>query len=222
MSSARDVARTLGTLGLLTAALPVNAARDRRPRCVRGSPASGAPRRRLAGDRRTVLISGGKMTKALALAARSTPPGTAWCWSSRRSTGSPGTGSPARSTPSTPCPTPDATRLRRGAARRSCERRGRRRLRAGLQPGRRACTTPGPRPLLSKHCEVVHVDAGRAEHARRQVRVRAGRRGARAARCPTRTASPTPQQVARLRLPGAGRALHPQEHRLRPGRTGST
>ena len=60
MSGTRDVARTLGTLGLLTAVLPVNAA-------VTGAALVAgrlrpAPARRLAGHRRTVLVSGGMLT----------------------------------------------------------------------------------------------------------------------------------------------------------------
>lgn len=65
MSSTRDVARTLGALGLLTAVLPVNAAVTSAALVVgRLRP---APARPVAGRRVTVLVSGGKMTKSLAL-----------------------------------------------------------------------------------------------------------------------------------------------------------
>jgi predicted ATP-grasp superfamily ATP-dependent carboligase len=61
----RDAARTVSTLALLQAALPVNlavtAAALARSLLVK-------PRRAVAADPKTVLISGGKMTKALALA----------------------------------------------------------------------------------------------------------------------------------------------------------
>ena len=65
MSSPRDAARTLATLGLLTAVLPVNAAVTGAALVagrLRPPPAPPAP-----AQRRTVLVSGGKMTKALAL-----------------------------------------------------------------------------------------------------------------------------------------------------------
>jgi predicted ATP-grasp superfamily ATP-dependent carboligase len=62
--TARDDARTLGVLALLTLALPVNA-------LVTGAALVVGARRRnptvVASERRTVLVSGGKMTKALQL-----------------------------------------------------------------------------------------------------------------------------------------------------------
>jgi hypothetical protein len=63
---ARTTARTVGTLGLLTAALPANLAVTGAT-LVRGALAS-SPSRRRSDTPRTVLISGGKMTKALQLA----------------------------------------------------------------------------------------------------------------------------------------------------------
>jgi hypothetical protein len=60
-----QAARTLGTLGLLAAALPLNAALTGAA-LARGALSS--PRPAPAPERKTVLLSGGKMTKALALA----------------------------------------------------------------------------------------------------------------------------------------------------------
>src|ERR1700742_2482430 len=65
MLPAKDTAKSLGALGLLAAALPFKLALTGAA-LVRGavSPA----RREAAAERKTILISGGKMTKALALA----------------------------------------------------------------------------------------------------------------------------------------------------------
>jgi predicted ATP-grasp superfamily ATP-dependent carboligase len=60
-----QAARTLGTLGLLAAALPLNAALTGAA-LVRGALSS--PRTARAAEPKTILLSGGKMTKALALA----------------------------------------------------------------------------------------------------------------------------------------------------------
>jgi hypothetical protein len=61
----REEAKTLGTLGLLAAALPLNAALTGAA-LVRGRFAP--PRREAAAEPKTILLSGGKMTKSLALA----------------------------------------------------------------------------------------------------------------------------------------------------------
>lgn len=64
--SAALVARTVGTLGLLTATLPLNAAIAAASVLTR--PRRSAPSAPHPGTPRTVLVSGGKMTKALVLA----------------------------------------------------------------------------------------------------------------------------------------------------------
>ncbi len=66
-ANAADAVKTVATLGLLTCALPMNLALTGAALLggvVRGRPAPVEP----AGGARTILISGGKMTKALALA----------------------------------------------------------------------------------------------------------------------------------------------------------
>ena len=99
------------------------------------------------------------MTKALQLArsfhARRAPgdPGRVGA-----STGSPGTGSPAPSTAFHTVPDAAVPRLRRGAARHRAGR-GRRRLRAGLQPGGELLRRAGRSRCWRRTARCVHCDA---------------------------------------------------------------
>ena len=68
-------------------------------------------------------------------------------------------------------PKPAVARLRRRAARHRAGR-GRRRLRAGLQPGGQLLRRPGQAGRCRRYCEVLHGDAGHGPPAGRQVRVR--------------------------------------------------
>ncbi len=64
LAQARDASRTVGTLALLTLALPVNALVTAAALVAGTVRPQAAP---VAADRRTILVSGGKMTKALQL-----------------------------------------------------------------------------------------------------------------------------------------------------------
>ena len=95
--------RTVGTLALLQAVLPLNLAVT----AVAALKAVLVPApQEIAQHPRTILVSGGKMTKALLLARAFHRQATGSCWSSRARTGSPGTGSPVPSPVSASCRDP--------------------------------------------------------------------------------------------------------------------
>ena len=200
----RALRRRLSTLALLLAALPVNAALTA-VALLRALVVDAAARGRRPTPK-TILVSGGKMTKALQLArsfhARRAPGGAGRVGAS---TGSPGTGSRGRSTASTPC----RTRTRRATptrCSRSCAAEGVDVYVPVCSPAasllRRAGEAAARRALRGLH---VDPDDGRAGSTT-STRSRSPRRRS-ACPCPTRTASPTRSRCSTFDFAARGRTF---------------
>ena len=176
-------ARTLGALALLAAALPLNLAVTAAALLRSRSSVRRRPRDRRTGPR-TVLVSGGKMTKALQLARSFHAAGHRVVLVESRQV-------PAHRSPVLPRGRRVPRRARAaddpgyadGAARHR-PARGRRRLRAGVQPGVELVRRPGQAACSSQYCEVLHGDPETIGDASTTSPRSPSAADARACRCP--------------------------------------